>query len=116
MLINEHIYIATCIFTDLFIGDFYFQSLSPNPTMIKYLQPVNLTFMIALRSNGAFNTINTVEVFQYDASDNLVREHTARNLNTSSQTYNLNLGQAEVKTAGNYTISMYANFAAKKCI
>jgi len=93
----------------LYVGDFYFQPISPNPTTIKYLDSVNITFVLAQRSDGTFNRIGELQVLQYNAFGNFVGSHTAKSLGSFSQTYYLELDQAGVNTAGNYTISMYAN-------
>ena len=92
-------------FTDVF----YFQSLSPNPTTLTYFQPVNLKFVLALRSDGIFNGIETVGAFQYDAFGQSVGVYELRRVEGSSQIFVLELGHAGLNTAGIYTISMYAN-------
>jgi len=77
--------------------------------MIKFLDSFNIVFVFARRSDGIFNQEGELQVIQYNASGNYVRSHSAISLRTSSQTFSLELDQAGANTAGNYTISMYAN-------
>ena len=96
------------------IDDFYFQSLSPNPLVARYFQPVNLTFLLAIRSDGIRNGFDTFEslpaVSQYDVDGNRLGVHEVTVHETSSQVFILDLVYAGLHTSGNYTICMYTNF------
>ena len=78
--------------------------------MVGYFQPVNLTFLLARRSDGIINAYSEVAVFQYDASGNPVmqmQQHKAVALGSSSQVFTLDLGHAGQHTPENYIICMY---------
>lgn len=74
--------------------------------MVMNFEPVVLTFLVALRSNGISN-IDSVEVFQYNASGDRVGPHLPRK--TGLQIFVLDLGHAGPNTTGNYTIGKHAN-------
>ena len=101
-------------FLHIYVGDIYFQPLSPSPLVVGYFQPVNLTFLLAIRSDGISNRLSKVPVFQYDASGNPVMQlHEAVALESSSQLFTLELGYAGQHTPENYTICMYSNFISQ---
>ena len=99
-----------CVNFFKYIGSFYVQPLSPIPITVRYLQPINLTFRVAWDSNGTFNGIERLTVFQYDSNGNAVGKKLAETLEGSTQIFVLNLGQAEPSTSGSYLIGMYCNF------
>lgn len=73
--------------------------------MVKYFQPVTLTFVVALRSDGINNDhINsTIPVAKNDSD----REFEAKKLENSSQIYTIKLDRSRLNTTGKYTISTY---------
>ena len=78
--------------------------------MVRYFQPINLTFRVAQNSNGTFNEIERLTVFQYDSNGESVGRKLAERLEGSTQIFVLDLGQAEPSTSGSYLICMYCNF------
>ena len=79
--------------------------------MTRYFQPVNLTFLLAIRSDGIVNDFESVSaVFQYDTDGNPLGLHKVTAHGTSSQVFMLDLGYAGLHTSGSYQISMYTNF------
>ena len=90
------------------VGEVYFQSLSPNPTVVTFLQPVSLTFLVAQNSDGISNSITSLTVVGVNINGLLALLETNR-LEASSQIFTLDLGDATVETAGNYTARKYAD-------
>ena len=88
------------------IGIFYVEPLTPISIAVKYFQPVNLTFQVAENSNGTFNSIERLPVFQYDPDGNNVGTKLAERLEGSPQVFVLDLGQAGPSTSGSYLICM----------
>ena len=79
--------------------------------MASYLQPVNLTFLVVVRSNGTFNNVEMLGVFHYDAFGNPTGElRIPENLGLSTQRFILELGYAGTSTAGEYAVCMCCNF------
>lgn len=105
-----------CVFKITFyppVDEQYFQSISPNPFIVTYSQPVNLTFLVAITSDGINNDVESLlTAFHYDVPGG---QFIARRL--SSQLFTLELGRAGQITAGNYTIGSYAcTFESAKCL
>jgi len=88
------------------IGIFYVQPLTPTSITVRYSQPVNLTFRVAVNSNGTFNSIERLTVFQYDPDGNSFGTKLAERLEGSTQVYVLDLDQAGISTSGSYLICM----------
>ena len=83
----------------------------PNPLVASYLQPVNLTFLVVVGSNGISNNVEMLVVFHYDTFGNPTGEiRIPGNLDQSTQRFILDLGYAEASTAGEYAVCMYCNF------
>lgn len=74
-----------------------------------YLQPVNLTFLVVVGSNGIFNNVEMLAVFQYDSFSNAIGLRVPRNSSLSTQIFILELGFAGGRTAGEYAVCMYRN-------
>ena len=89
-------------------GELYLQSLSPNPAVVRYLQPLSLTLLVALNSDGISNRIEFLSVFQVDVNGRF-SAHEAEGLETSSQIFTVDLGNATKEVTGNYTICKCAN-------
>ena len=71
--------------------------------MVRYLQPISLAFLVALNSDGISNTIEFLTVVQVDINGR-GSIHEANELETSSQIFTIDLGNATEMIAGNYTI------------
>ena len=83
------------------VGEFYLQSLSPNPTVVGYLQPVSLAFLVARNSDGISNSIKTLQALRVN---NFVTVFLTNRLETSTQIFTIDLDEATEVTTGNYTI------------
>lgn len=82
------------------VADEYFiQPLSPNPLRVKYLQPVILSFRVAVLSNGIFNIVEEILLARPGPSERSAIISTRDN----SQVFTEELGPAENRTSGNYT-------------
>ena len=81
------------------VDDFFIQSLTPNPLMVKYLQPVTLSFQVAVQSNGIFNTVEVIRLERPGSSEQIPILSTRDN----SQVFTEELGPAGIQTVGNYT-------------
>ena len=93
------------------VGDIYFKSLLPNPLVASYSQPVNLTFLVVVGSDGISNNVEMLGVFHYDTFGNPTGQlRIPGNLGLSTQRFVLELGYAGASTAGEYAVCMYCNF------
>ena len=84
------------------VADEYFiQPLSPNPLKVKYLQPVTLSFQVAVLSDGINNIVRDLEIplEKPGSNESLVISSTTNN----SQVFTKELGPAVNQTSGNYT-------------
>ena len=80
--------------------DLYIQPLSPNPFIVKYFQPVALSFQVAALSNGISNiAVPQILLERSGSSEPLSIRSTANN----SQVFTEELGFAGNRTTGNYT-------------
>ena len=90
------------------VGEYYVQPLTPIPIVIRYFQPINLTFLVAASSDGISNDVNPDAVFQYNPPGTPVGPpHLLRTSEDSSQIFILDLDRAGLNTTGHYLISMY---------
>ena len=64
-----------CTYITFPIGEYYFQPLTPIPIIIRYFQPINLTFLVVAGSDGISNDVNPNVVFQYNALGSSVGQH-----------------------------------------
>ena len=82
--------------------------------MIRYFQPVNLTFRVAYNSDGIEDEYASVQpVFQRNLNgDPVEQQNRARRLEgfPLQQIFVLDLNYAGVDTSGTYTICMFTNF------
>ena len=78
--------------------DFFIQPLTPNLLIVKYLQPVTLSFQVAVQSNGIFNRAEVL-LERPGPSEQTPIFSTRDN----SQVFTEELGPAGIRTVGNYT-------------
>ena len=90
----------------------YFQPLQPNPLVTRYNQPVNLMFLVAVRSDGIFNSVSdeSMAAFHYHRNGIPGGRFIVSRLENSSQVFILELGNVGTSRTGNYTIRMYSNY------
>ena len=90
----------------------YFQPLQPNPLVTRYNQPVNLMFLVAVRSDGISNSVSDklLPVFYYHRNGTPGGVFIVSRLENSSQVFILELGNVGTSSTGNYTICMYSKY------
>ena len=79
--------------------------------VIRLNQPVNLTLLLAIRSNGVSNDVfddQSLAVFHYHLNGTAGGRLIANRLEPSSQVFILELANVEMSSEGNYTVCMYS--------
>lgn len=95
---GSHMELVVMYLTFVYVGEYYIEPLSPSPIMVKYFQPVTLSFRVAVQSDGIINHVRMIIIQKSGSGDmsNVVSM-------TNSQVFSQDLGFAGGKTGGNYT-------------